>query len=357
MKRGANSVVGKEPDEGPFLLARLPPTKGHIRLAVGIIVALLVIFFVMVPFADVQLPQLGTLYLVILTVTMVNDLITSALLFSQFFVAGRTALFALAISYLFTGLLTIPFMLLFPGGFSPTGLLGAGLQSAVLITVSYRLGLSLGLIAYALLRDADSTTSISGRSPLVVVIASVAVVVAIICGLTWFATAKEALLPMIFADTVHRNRGFATPLAVVQLALIALALVLLRVRSRSVLDLWLQVVCFAELLFQIMSGFVVNERFTVGWYGARFYAVIATFVALIVLLSETTALYAKLARSAHRERGAREARHVAMDAMAVAIAHELKQPLADYCHGWLCRVEFHGAIRSREVRACIEDMM
>src|SRR5208283_5039392 len=140
---------------GPFLLVSLTPTKGHIRLALGVIVALLVIFFVMAPFADIQLPQLGTFYLVILTVTMVNDLITSALLFSQFFVVGRTALFALAISYLFTGLLTIPFMLVFPGGFSPTGLLGAGLQSAALIAVFYRLGVSLGLIAYALLRDAD----------------------------------------------------------------------------------------------------------------------------------------------------------------------------------------------------------
>ena len=334
-------------NEGSFLLVSLPPPKGHIRLALGIIVALLVIFFVMVPFANVQLPQLGTLYLVILTVTMVNDLITSALLFSQFFVAGRTALFALAISYLFTGLLTIPFMLLFPGGFSPTGLLGAGLQSAVLITVSYRLGLSLGLIAYALLRDADSTTSISRRSPLVVLIASVAVVVAIICGLTWFATAKEALLPTIFADTVHRNRGSATPFAVVQLALIVLALVLLRIRSRSVLDLWLQVACFAELLFQIMSGFIVNERFTVGWYGARFYAVIATFVALIVLLSEATALYAKLARSVVRERGAREARPAAMDAMAAAIAHELRQPLTTIGLDGNSALNFFGELRSR----------
>ena len=344
-------------NEGPFLLASLPPPKAHIRLALGIIVALLVIFFVMVPFANVQLPQLGTLYLVILTVTMVSDLITSALLFSQFFVAGRTALFALAISYLFTGLLTIPFMLLFPGGFSPTGLLGAGLQSAVLITVSYRVGLSLGLIAFALLRDADSSTSISHRSPLVVLIASVAVVIAIICGLTWLATAKEALLPTIFADTVHRNRGSATPFAVVQLALIVLALVLLRVRSRSVLDLWLQVVCFAELLFQIMSGFIVNERFTVGWYGARFYAVIATFVALIVLLSEATALYAKLARSVVRERGAREARPAAMDAMAAAIAHELRQPLATIATDGYSALNFMANSDLEEVRGCIDDMV
>jgi len=313
--------------EGPFLLVSLPPTKEQIRLALGIVVALLVIFFALAPFADIQLPEVGAFYLVILTITMVNDLITSALLFSQFFAVGRTALFALAISYLFTGLLTIPFMLVFPGGFSTTGLLGAGLQSAVLITISYRLGISLGLIAYALLRNADRTTSVSDRSPTLVVMGSVAVVIAIVCGLTWAATAMEPLIPDIFVDTVHRDRSLAMSFAVVQLALIALALVLLWVRWRSVLDLWLMVACFTELLFQVMSGTIVNARFTVGWYGARCYAIIATIVVLLALLSEATTLYAKLARSVIRERSARAARQMTADAVVASIAHEIKQPL------------------------------
>ena len=324
----AISMLREASNGDSLLLVSLPPTKGHIRLALGVVAALVVVFFMMAPFARIQLPQLGAFYLVILTVTMVNDLITSALLFSQFFVVGRTALFALSISYVFTGLLTIPLMLVFPGGFSPTGLLGAGLQSAVLIVVSYRLGISLGLIAYALLRNADSTTGFSDRSPLLVVIGSVAVVVAIVCALTWVAVAKEPLLPIIFADTVHRNRGPAMLFAVVQLTLIALALALLWVRWRSVLDLWLMVVCVTEMLFQIMSGFIVNERFTLGWYGARCYAVIATMVVLLALLSETTTLYAKLARSVVRESRVRAARQMTADAVVASIAHEIRQPLS-----------------------------
>ena len=314
-------------DENQLLLVSLPPTKGHIRLALGVVVSLLVIFFAMAPFADIQLPEVGAFYLVILTIVMINDLITSALLFSQFFVVGRTALFALAIGYLFTGALTIPLMLVFPGGFSPTGLLGAGLQSASFIIISYRVGIALSLIAYALLRDADSSTSISDRSPFLVVIFSAAVVVATVCGLTWFATAMEPLIPDVLVDAVHRDRPLAMSFAVVQLALISLALVLLWVHRRSVLDLWLIVACFTELLFQVMSGTIVNARFTVGWYGARCYAIVATMAVLLALLSETTTLYAKLARSVIREREAKATRRMTADAVVASIAHEIKQPL------------------------------
>ena len=346
-------MVREAADEGQFLLATLPPSKGQIRLAVGIVLSLVAVFLLITPFANVPLPESGGLYLVILAVTTVNDLITSALLFSQFFVVGRTSLFALAITYLFAGLLTVPFMLVFPGGFSPTGLLGAGLQSAVLITISYRIGLALGLIAYALLRDAGSTTNISGRSPLAIVIGSVAVFLAIVCGLTWFATAREPVLPDVFVDTIHRDRGLAMSFAVVQLALITLALALLWIRWRSVLDLWLMVACFTELLFQIMSGTIVNDRFTLGWYGARCYALIGTMAVLLALLYETTALYAKLARSVARERGGREARQVAMDAMAVAIAHEIRQPLTAIATDSQAALRWMAKSDLDEARACI----
>jgi len=322
-------VVRETSDEGEFLLAILPPTKRHIRLAIGIVAALVVAVLVMAPFADIPLPQLGAFYPVILAINITADLITSALLFSQFFVVGRTALFVLAVGYLFTALMMIPFMLTFPGAFSSTGLLGAGLQSALYLSYFFRAGASLSVIGYALLRNAGSTTSMYRRSPLIVIVSSIAVVIAIVCGLTWLATAGEALLPVVFGDSRHvTNRGVLMAQVVLLFSLYALALALLWAGRRSVLDLWLMVMSCTWLLFLVMSNFLSGDRFTVGWYGARGYEVIAVMVVLVALLSETTALYAKLARTVVRERGAREARQVAMEAMGAAIAHELKQPLA-----------------------------
>jgi hypothetical protein len=86
-------------DEDQFLLATLPPSNRQIRLALGVIAALVVAVLIIAPFANIRLPQLGTFFPVLLTVVIVNDLITSALLLSQFFVVGRMALFVLAISY------------------------------------------------------------------------------------------------------------------------------------------------------------------------------------------------------------------------------------------------------------------
>jgi signal transduction histidine kinase len=329
MSQGANSLVREARDEGQFLLATLPPSKRHIRLALGIIVALIVTFFVMAPFGKIKLPQLGAFYPVLLTVEITNDIITSALLFSQFFVVGRTALFVLAMTYLFTGFMMIPFMLTFPGAFSPTGLLGAQVQSAAYIAFLYRAGASLGVIAYALLKDVGSPTDIiSRRSPSVVIIWSIAVVIAIVCGLTWFIIAEDTLLPAMLIDNVRVNPVVLAGSGVILVSLNVIAIALLWRRGRSVLDLWILVMCCAWLLTPAMSGWFAGGRYSLGWYGARCYEAIAAVVVLLALLSETTALYAKLARSVARERGARTARQMTGDAVSASIAHEIRQPLA-----------------------------
>jgi signal transduction histidine kinase len=77
-----------------------------------------------------------------------------------------------------------------------------------------------------------------------------------------------------------------------------------------------------------MTAILINARYSLGFYVGRAFGIIATFIVLLVLLSETTAVYAQLARSVMRQRRDREARQIAMDAMAASIAHEINQPLA-----------------------------
>jgi hypothetical protein len=108
-------MVREASGEDSFLLADLPPTKQQIRLALGTVIFLLVVFIALTPFANIHLTRLGPFIAVTLTIVMISDLITSALLFSQFFVGGRTALFVLALSYLFTGLMVFPLMLILSG--------------------------------------------------------------------------------------------------------------------------------------------------------------------------------------------------------------------------------------------------
>ena len=121
-------------DEHRFVLATEAPTSAQRRLALAVAAAIFATFGVTVtigltaPFARTQVIVNG--FVPALTaVFFVNDLITATLLFGQFSIIRSRALLVLADIYFFTALMSIPFALTFPGAFSPSGLLGAGVQS------------------------------------------------------------------------------------------------------------------------------------------------------------------------------------------------------------------------------------
>jgi signal transduction histidine kinase len=321
-------VVRKSFNEQQFLLASLPPSRGQIRLALGISVALLVVFSITAPLARIQLPRIDGFVPAHQSVYAVNDLITSALLFAQFSIVRRWALLVLAIGFLFSALIVIPLMLVFPGAFAPTGLLGAGLQTTPWLYYFWKFGLPLAVILYVLLKDTDSGTSMFERAPRVTILWSITIVIAIVCGLTWIATAGERFLPSLVLDSSGDRGALIIVVAVVLVSLSAVAFTLLWIRLSCVLDLWLMVLSLTLALEAMSSTLLNSARFDVGWYAARAFALAASLIVLLVLLSETTTLYASLARSVVRQRGVREARQIAMDAMAASIAHEVNQPLS-----------------------------
>jgi signal transduction histidine kinase len=319
--------VHLETDEQPFLLADLPPTQAQIRLAIGIVVALVVAFGATAPFTNIQLARVDPFIPIFITAIIINDLITSALLIANFYIVRRRALLALAGGYFFTALIAIPYALTFPGTFSPTGALGAGLQSTVWLYIFWHLMSPLALLIYALLKDEGSGRSPHG-SPTTIICGTAMVAIALVCGLTWFATAGDGLLPAVFRNGVQKSQYLSLLFGGMIALSNAVALTLLWLRRRSVLDLWLMVVCCTSLLEIAMVALLNNSRFSVGWYAARSYGLAASLFVLVVLLSEATTLYAQLARLAMIKRSAREAQRIGMDAMSIAIAHEIRQPLA-----------------------------
>ncbi len=323
-------MVHEAYDQRQLLLATLPPSQRQIRAALVVVVIMLILFGVTVRYVNVQLPRVDAFIPILATTTVINDLITSLLLFSQYSIARRRALLVLASGYLFTSLIVIPWALTFPGVFSPTGLLGAGLRTTAWLYTYWHIGAPLILIVAVLLKDLDNRPSESRRSPAAAVGLSVAVVTTAVCALTWMTIAGERFLPqLVLPDGVHLA-PIISPYILTSTAIVLAggALVLLWIRRRSVLDLWLMVVCCAWLLEVATAHLFVTVRFSLGSYAGRVFGVGATFVVLLVLLSETLALYANLAQSIIRRRGDRHARQIAMDAMAASIVHEIKQPLA-----------------------------
>jgi signal transduction histidine kinase len=106
------------------------------------------------------------------------------------------------------------------------------------------------------------------------------------------------------------------------------ALIVLWVRRRSVLDLWLMVVICAYVIEVCLIAFPVPVRFSAGWYAGRIFGLVSGSLVLFVLLYEITILYAQLLRAVLAQRREREARLMTGDAVAATIAHEIKQPLS-----------------------------
>jgi uncharacterized membrane protein YedE/YeeE len=145
------------PEEQQFILSSLSPGPAQRRLALAVVLALLVAYFITVgPLSTILLGRIDAFVPAYATAMFVIDSITAVLLFAQFSILRSRALLAISNGYLFTALMVIPWMLTFPAVFTPGGLLGAGLQQSThWLYILWHAGFPMFVIAYALLKDAD----------------------------------------------------------------------------------------------------------------------------------------------------------------------------------------------------------
>jgi signal transduction histidine kinase len=314
--------------EQDFFLSSLAPSLAQKRLALGVLALLLAAFFITVgPLSRLQPARIDAFIPIYATVMFVNDSFTAVLLFAQFSMLRSPALLAISSGYLFTALMLIPWMLTFPGVFGPTGLLGSGLQSTAWLYTLWHAGFPLFIIAYALLKGRNPIKG-QWRIPVyLVILSSLAVTAGVVCAAALLVTAGEPLLPRLMMDPVNFSHRWSYAAGVASL-LSAVAAVLLWMRRRSVLDLWLMVVMCAFVIEMFLISFPVPARFSVGWYAGRICGAISGSLVLFVLLYEISTLYARLLRAVLAQRREREARLLTGDAVAASIAHEVKQPLA-----------------------------
>jgi signal transduction histidine kinase len=320
-------------------LSTIAASRRQRRLALAIVLLLGAAFLATTPFAAVPLLRSDAFIPAYETALVVVDVITAALLYVQFAMLRLPSLLVLGTAYLFTGLIVIPHMLVFPGLFTPTGLLGAGPSSAAWLYVAWHVGFPAAVIAYAFMSD-DRRQVIAASTAHRAILITIAATVLLVLALTWVSTAGEPLLPHVIAGDRRTSSFPYISGSVWLLAVIALAILWWR-RRRTVIELWLAVVLCAWVGEIALSVVLAPARFSVGFYFGRLYGVIAASVVLIVLLSETTALYARLARATATERRVRERRLSEMEAMlshlsrvsdlghvVTSLIHEVNQPLA-----------------------------
>jgi len=187
-------------------------------------------------------------------------------------------------------------------------------------------GFPLFVIAYTLLKRADSIQGFSQGSIRVAILASVGLVAAFVCSATALVTVGGEVMPAVLLDDV-RTSNLVYYVNVPITALVALALVLVWLRLRSMLDLWLAVVMFAYAIEAALQLLPVPTRFSVGWYAGRVCGLLSGSLVLLILLIEITKLYGQLLQAVLAQHREREARLMTGDAVSASIAHEIKQPL------------------------------
>lgn len=305
----------------------LPPSVLEKRLALGLIVATAVAFVAVLPVSDHALVEMNALFPSLDAIVLITDVITAVLLFAQFSLSAARPLLALATGYLFTALIVVPHALTFAGAFSTSGLLGAGVQTGSWLFIFWHLGFALGLLAYAALRIGKPDQAMPKTSVSAAIWSAAAGSLFLVCALTWLATAGQSLLPTLILD--NGRLGPNVPpiiLCVIAVCAGAVALLLLN-RRRSTLDHWLIVVAAVSIGELAFSGLLPTVRFSAGFYVGRVFSLITSSIVLIVLLAETTRLYAQVVRSNATLQRERDNKLMNMEAITAAIAHEVRQPL------------------------------
>ncbi|WP_114943383.1 ATP-binding protein [Microvirga calopogonii] len=310
----------------PFLLSTAIPNRRQRRLAVGIVAALIAAMLLVAPFAHVGLPGTEILIPGYAAAAFLIELLTAAFLFALFSVDRSRAVLLLGTGYLFSGLLVIPWALTFPGVFTPLGL-GADMQVTAVIAAGRRLGFAVCILAYALTKDRKPRDRIRGSLGRVIM-GRAALVAGVALTLVLAVALRAEDLPAFMLDA-RQVAPFWHYIPVASAVLYLASLAALWARLRSTLDLWLMVVLGTLLIEIILISYLGGgTRLSTGWWAGRVFGLASASLVLFVLLSETTTLQIRLARSVRSERLARESRLTAMEALSASIAHEINQPLA-----------------------------
>lgn len=174
------------------------PGRGETRLAILLAGLMMATAAVSVPLAATALGGGAAALAAYATAVLMVDVMTAVLLLSMHAARPSRAILVLSLGYLFTGLAAVPWVLTFPGVFSETGLLGAGLQTTAVIAAGRRIGFPVAILAYAVLSRAENgRASVQDSSA---VATGLMLTLAAVAALTVLAIAEGDSLPPLMLD-------------------------------------------------------------------------------------------------------------------------------------------------------------
>lgn len=246
-------------------------------------------------FAGTPLPHLTAFIPICATLWLVSDLLTAFLLMTQFYVAGTVAFATIAIAYEFAGLLTVPYLMSFPGVLTNGPPSIADAQVSAMLYSVWHTSFPL-IIAITYLVD-PTFERIAGRRSSIrpSLLASIGGTFALAVTIALAARGFRTHLPVVISPDGQFTALWATHFmpVVVGVNVIATAIVIARIKNLSLLNMWIAVALVALALDGVLNA-GSPARYTLAWYVGKFETLGASVTVLGALLCDIATLYRRL---------------------------------------------------------------
>lgn len=304
-------------------LVTAKPTKAQRALVVALAVLLISLTLFVWPHADKLGPELPGFVGVYQTAVAICDLLTAALLFSQFARHRTTNLLILSCGYLFTALMVTIHLASFPGVFLPTGVIGGDADTPPWLWTIWHSVFPITASFYAVL--CRPIVSPPRMTMLLAVCTTMGAVVAAYV----FAAMYNDVLPDMISDRKFSPFFLRTlyPL-MTALCLLALFALLLKRTAQPLITLYLALAVLAFLL-DVINNWHSEARYAVGWYLGRANSLVASVLLCLVFVIENTTLLMhanRYAESVSRLNDELNAANSAKSRFFAAASHDLRQP-------------------------------
>jgi diguanylate cyclase (GGDEF)-like protein len=226
------------------------------------------------------------------TVWLLADLLTAFLLLAQFYVNGRLSFAILSIGYGFSGLLTIPYLLAFPGLFANGPASLGDQQLSLVFWVTWHCCFpAIVMLSRVGAKTEVRLTSRDKIRTLTVVFFFVPGVVA--SALTALVFVDRAALPHLIVDGQFQAlyREVCLP-AIIAMNVVACAVLLARRERLSALGLMLFIAMFAAFIDATLN--LSGTRFSYAWDVGKLITIFTASVVLLMFLTEIVDLYGRL---------------------------------------------------------------
>src|SRR5215813_7132705 len=268
------------------------PARSAFTISIAFVCTYAIFALAVIPFAGIPGPELPGMTALLVATVFATELSTSFLLFVHFRANPHWSLLILGSAFLYSALMLVPHLLVFPGAvLTGRPLVGGSRQASAYFYVSWVTGFAL-LTFVSVVFEARASRHLFAlvRVDRAVCIALSAVSV-VVLSITLIAILLGDHLPALLTESSSWT-GINRFLSLIAIAFLmgSIAIVLLNIRNE--LFLWLVMTLAAVAVGDILSA-VGGARYTVGWLVARLTWIISGCVLFLYFLRQ-------FARQQHR---------------------------------------------------------